>query len=140
MGVVDMVEVIISPTISVEEGKHEAEIARVEDRTPEGYKFTYIDFFFKLENDVEIKLGFPKPEKPTEGCGLVKFMKKLRPNLKVGDKFELNDLIGTKVSFLTHNETTDKGEFARIVPDSIKLVPDSTKLKQKSGGGVLGAY
>lgn len=116
---VSNLELVVEEAMKVEEGSHEAEISKVEIRnTAQGWK--YCDIFFQLENEVEVKCGFPA-KKLTATSSLGIFVKKFMP-IETGEKVDLKKLIGRKVKFVTSNEKTEKGEFARVVKESIKAV------------------
>jgi len=111
-------ELLVEEAVKVEDGSHEAEISNIEIRnTPQNY--VYCDIFFKLSDGVEVKCGFPA--KITSNSSLGVLVKKFMP-IKAGEKVDLKKLIGRKVKITTFNKKTDRGEFARVVKESITVV------------------
>ncbi len=112
-------EFVVAPAKTIPEGPHKAVISGIEIRnTPQGFK--YVDFYFKVtdvEGEPEVKHGFP--HNTSEKSSLVQFVSRLMP-VKTGEKLNLNNLKGRKVKFVTYNQKTEKGEFARITPESIQ--------------------
>lgn len=102
----------------IPEGKHEAVITRIEERTE---PYHYIDIFFKLDNETEIKYGAPATV--SERSKLGKLLISLGAKLIPGEKIDLEKaLLNKKVTLMTVNETSERGTFARIVDGSVRPI------------------
>lgn len=101
----------------IEDGKHEGLIVGVYHRT---VPFGYIDVSIKEKvTEAELKVGYSA--KITHGTGLGKLLLAMGVKLDVGDKIDLNsELLGREVEFITSNEETDKGVFARVLRGTVK--------------------
>jgi len=109
------IELEVKEIKTIEEGKHTGKITRIEERTE---PYHYIDIFIELENGIELKYGCPASISTQSKLGktLNQFTE-----LEPGEKINIEKtLVGKKVTFMTINETTDRGTFARIVDGSIK--------------------
>lgn len=107
----------VEPTTVIPDGKHDGLITAVKHREE---PYGYIDVFIKeKKTEAELKTGFP--DKITERTSLGKFLVKMGTVVEVGIKIDLNsELLSREVSFMTENEETDKGIFARIIRGTIK--------------------
>lgn len=103
----------------IKDGNYEGKIVRVEYRTD---PFKYTDYVIDC-NGMELKYGCPSKIVVDEAG------KPLNQNAKLLSELGLlqekgNDsenAIGSEVTFMVLNKTTDKGTFANIVADSVKL-------------------
>ena len=116
------VELVVEESKRIEEGKH---VGKIVDITYRDEPFQYIDFHIEIpEKQVVLKAGYPARITPDSSLG--KLLKRLELELKIGEKITLSTLrkklLGKDVAFLTQNEETDLGTFARIVPSSLKKV------------------
>lgn len=107
----------VKPTMIIPDGKHEGIIIKIEHRAE---PFGYIDISIKeKKTEAQLKLGFP--DTITERTGLGKFLTKMGTDFIVGNKIDLNkELLARKVTFMSENEETDKGVFARVIPSTVK--------------------
>jgi len=107
----------VEECVVISDGKHEGIITELEHRTD---PFSYIDIHIKEKvTGAKLRVGFPG--KITIGTGLGKFLSRMDVLLAVGVKVDLSkELLGAEVTFLTQNEESDKGIFARVMPDSVK--------------------
>jgi hypothetical protein len=114
------IELEVKEALKIDEGKHEGTITGVEERTE---PYHYIDVFITATfKDKEVVLKYGCPATLSENSKLGKLVKAVAGELEVGSKVNLEKtLIGKKVTFVTVNETTDRGTFARIADGSIKL-------------------
>lgn len=107
----------VQKKIEIEDGKHTGEIVRLEYREE---KYRYTDVFIKLDGEaVELKYGCPTfvSENSKLGKLLVEFGAVLREGETVNpDKV----LLGRRCSFMTLNESSEQGTFARVVVGSVK--------------------
>ncbi|MHA1865010.1 MAG: hypothetical protein ACTSWZ_00765 [Candidatus Heimdallarchaeaceae archaeon] len=119
----EMVKLVPKKVVEIPEGKHTFELTKVELRTE---PFEYLDFYFKLtdvEGNPEVKYGVPynfsvgKDGKPRSK--LAKLLEKL--GVDVTKEIDTDELVGIEGTVMTINEETDRGVFARIVPESIKV-------------------
>ena len=114
-----MVELVVETPKSLEEGKHEGVITRVEYRDE---PFAYTDIYIKTKSkdgEVEIKYGCPTKVTPQTKLGKVlkAFGAKLEPGTKVDPE---KILVGRKCTFMTVLEETERGTFSRVVDGSLK--------------------
>jgi len=107
----------VKPTLIISEGKHTGIITKLQHRT---VPFGYIDIFIKeKKTEAELRAGFG--DKITERTALGKFLVKMGVNLEVGVNIDLQkELLGREVTFMSENEETDKGVFARIIRGTVK--------------------
>jgi hypothetical protein len=119
------IELEVKKSITVDEGKHTGVISRIEQRNVDyqGDVITYIDVFISNvdgNKDLELKYGAPAAISERTKLGkLLSNFTKLEPGKKVDiEKILLNQ----KVQFMTINEETDRGTFARIVDGSLKPI------------------
>jgi len=111
-----MVKLKVKESISIEDGLHTGKVDRIEYRTD---PYEYTDVIVKLDDkDVELKYGCPTNLSTTSKLGR---LLSIFGELKVGAEVDIDKaLIGKKVQFQTVTEKTPKGEFARIIGESIK--------------------
>lgn len=104
--------------IRLDDGRHEGEIVRIEYRE-EPYEYTDV-IIKETETELEIKYGCPTSV--SEASKLGRLLAAIsKEDIEPKKKYDPEKiLVGKKVSFMTMNEKSDKGEFARIVADSIK--------------------
>ena len=110
---------VVKPTTVIADGRHEGIITDIARRTD---PFGYIDILIKeKKTKAELKLGYP--DTITERTGLGKFLVKMGHDFSVGDKIDLYHLLlGKPVSFMTENEETEKGVFARVILGTVKPI------------------
>lgn len=108
---------VVEEVIEIPDGMHEGLITTLVHRDD---PFEYVDIHIKeKDSEATLKVGFPM--KLTTGTGLGKFLTKMGVDLAVGAKIDLsNELLGAEVIFMTQNEETDKGTFARVIKDTVK--------------------
>lgn len=107
----------VKESISIPEGKHNAEITRIE--LDERGGFRYIDVYYRLTKpDIELRSGCPANLSANSKLGkLISVFTKLKP----GKDMDIQKiLVGQKVTLMTINEETDRGTFARVVDGSVK--------------------
>lgn len=107
----------VEPTTVIEDGRHEGIIVGVSHRTE---PFGYIDVSIQeRKTEAELKTGYP--DKITKNTSLGKLLVKMGTVVEVGIKIDLNsELLTREISFMTENEETDKGVFARVIRGTIK--------------------
>ena len=109
-------ELEVKEPLSLEDGKHEGVITRIEYReTP--YKYT--DIYIK-EKTSELDLKHGCPTSVSTNSKLMKLLAKfteIRKGIKVNPE---TALVGKEVVFMTITEGTERGNFVRIVDNSIK--------------------
>lgn len=105
--------------IKIEDGLHKGTIIDVDEReTP----YHYVDVHIEIEKSlIVVKAGFPASISEMSSLGelLVRFGTKIEADKEYDPEKILN---GKKVQFLTTTEKTERGEFARVVPESIKPI------------------
>ena len=117
-----MVEVEVKERKSIEEGKHDGKIMDVIDRRKPESEYEYTDYMIEMDG-VTLKYGVPTPVTVDEnGNPTTKHGKVLKALglLTKGSNPDPEKAIGMTISFVTINEETDKGAFARVVDGSIK--------------------
>jgi hypothetical protein len=109
-------------SITIPQGVHKGEITKVEERTSDkGY--VYIDVSVTV-GDVELKDGknpeirYGVPADLTQNTKLGKLLMAFgitQDQIVSGEPIDVEDVLktGTKVEYLTKDETTEKGTFAR---------------------------
>lgn len=111
-------EIQIEEVKRVEEGKQIGKIVQIDYREK---PYRYTDIVIELANGIRLKTGFPTSI--TQESKLGKLLIKFGIELKVGTKICLEDvLIGKAITFLTVNNETERGTFARVIQESIKQV------------------
>ncbi|RLF40489.1 MAG: hypothetical protein DRN12_05255 [Thermoplasmata archaeon] len=112
--------------MKIDEGRHTGRITRIEERTD---PYHYIDIYIETKTpkgSTELKYGAPMPKdgklRPTTKLGkLVETIANVKISPK--QKYDIEKLlVGREVSFMTVNEETDRGTFARIVDGSLKPI------------------
>jgi len=124
----DEFEIIGRESISIEEGKHTGKVSRIEKRDTK--EFVYLDVHVSVDGaekgdglPVTIKYGCPFDL--TVNTKLGRLMMNFgvpRSDIEAKRKVNVADVLkkGIKVQFLTQNEKTDNGIFARIVDGTLK--------------------
>lgn len=109
-------ELEVTKSISLEDGKHKGKISSVEYReTP--YKYT--DVFIK-EEKTEFELKFGCPTSTSEKSKLMRLLAKFQ-EIKPGDKVDPEKvLVGKDVTFMTITEEKNGKKYAEIIDDSVK--------------------
>jgi len=108
----------VEDTIKIEDGKHKGVIT---DIIYKDEPYNYVDIVIKEESqEIELKCGVPF--KITENTALGQILQNFGAELKVDKEIEIDDILkkDTKVEFLTKTEKTERGTFARIIPDTVK--------------------
>jgi len=118
--------IVVAKTRVIDEGKHDGTVANMKFRTSdEGYE--YLDIAVTVKDtegeDVDIKLGFPKYI--SEGSSFGKFLKATGFDFAVEQEIKLSTIekhiVGKKLNFQTQNKTSEKGTFATIIKETVKL-------------------
>lgn len=99
----------------IEDGKHEGIIVDVQYRTE---PYAYTDVIIELK-EMKIKAGYPTTL--ALGTKLADLMSRFGITLAVGQTVDPNEvLVGKPCQFMTIAETTQKGTFPKVLPDSVK--------------------
>jgi len=107
-------------SVKLEDGKYTGKIIDVKEREVKDY--SYVDIIVQEDNNKDFKLQTSFPANLTELSGLGRLFTKLTgKSIEAGKEYDLDELIGLKISFMIANTETDKGTFANIVRDTIKL-------------------
>lgn len=110
-------ELEVKESVSLEDGKHEGVISRVDYRE-EPYRYT--DTYIK-EKETEFELKFGCPTSSSTNSKLMKLLSKfqeIKPGMKVDPE---KVLVGKEVIFMTlQEEGKDKKKYTRIVDGSVK--------------------
>jgi len=124
-----MSEEIIKVTepVIIEDGKHKGKITKVVRSLPnaeEGRKYDYTELYVEVtdhDKKPEIRVGFPTSISELSSLG--KLLKKAGLDFSGKDGVPMKDikdhLIDKKITFLCKTESTDAGDFARILRDTI---------------------
>lgn len=111
-------EIPIEESKKLEPGTHKGRITKISYRI-EPYEYT--DVHIKLENDVEVKAGFPTSV--TEDSKLGKMLTRFGAILEIGKSIDPEKVLLNKdCTFQSINETTNKGTFPKIIGDSLSPV------------------
>lgn len=106
----------IKESVSLEDGRHEGVVSKIEYRT-EPYQYTDI-YIKEKKHEFELKYGCPSvvSERSKLGKLLGQFTE-----LKKGEKIDPEKvLVDKEVTFMTMQERTNDGTFTRIVDGSVK--------------------
>jgi len=117
----------VKTPITIEAGKHSGTITNMIRRPPsDNNLYDYLDFTVKMldiDDEPELKVGFPT--NLSELSKLGRFLKKSGFDFNEGDEIKLSDIkeaiVDKKITFLTNNEKSDAGEFARVLRDTIEF-------------------
>jgi len=115
-----MVKTKVQDTIKIEDGKHEGVIKELIEKTE---PYNYLDIVIKeKEQDIDLKCGVPVHV--TENSALGKILINFGATLEVDKEIDIDSYIkkNMKVEFSTITEETKKGNFARIVPQTLKPI------------------
>lgn len=122
-------------TIDIEDGLHKGKIITIDDRTPEGKDYSYLDVFIRTDvklddgKDLELKVGYPLPEEgegvsPNSALGEL-ISRFTGDDVEIDKEYELEDiLVGKQVQFQT---LTNKKGYAEILKQTLKLAVPQTK-------------
>lgn len=107
--------------LKIPDGLHEGVIIGIDNRTE---PYNYTDLVIETEVDeiiTPVKAGYAT--KLTESTKLGKLLQRFGVKPAVGTTIDLNKLlIGQKCQFQTVTESTKKGEFAKVLGDTVKPV------------------
>jgi len=109
----------IKEPIRIEDGTHDGVITAAHYRdTP--YDYTDFEIETKVDDRV-IKLSASYPTFIAPDSKLGKLLNRFGYVIKI-DKpaIDPDELIGKEVSFMTMTEKTDRGTFAKVIPESLK--------------------
>lgn len=114
-----MVKLPVKETKLIEEGKHTGKIMDIDSRDK---PYRYTDYIIDMGDGISVKYGVPTDISVDEkGNPMGKHAKLLKElGLLEKDNVETDKAIGMHVTFMTINETSDKGTFARVVDGSVK--------------------
>ena len=118
-----MAKIVAKKVVSIEDGVHTGTVTKVDQRT-EPYEYTDIHVE-DSETKIVMKAGAPS-RISVDGEGkpaskLAKLLMNLGMKITADAEIDTDELIGVKVKFQTKTESTDNGEFARIIPESLNL-------------------
>ena len=116
----------VQEPIIVPDGAHQGVIVATEYRT-EPYKYTDIIIEMPVgQKHIKVKYGCATPEIMTVKTKLGKLLLGFGINMSTGAKVTPEALIGKACVFMTVTEKSNKGEFVRVVADSVKpLQPEA---------------
>jgi|TARA_R100000501_G_C2611278_1_gene105836 hypothetical protein len=108
----------VKAVVLIEDGKHVGKITAVNYRDQ---PFKYTDLVIELKDGMTLKAGFPTIVSKESKLG--QLLEKFGAKMEVGTTIDPEQfLVGKGVSFLTQSETTPRGTFAKVIPNSIKPV------------------
>jgi len=109
----------------IADGLHEGTIVRLEEspREKRGRKFIYLDvYILEKKEGVELRAGYPANITPVSALG--KLCQRFGSGLDIGKEIEVEAILLNKpCTFVTVNEETKSGTFARVQRDSLKPMP-----------------
>lgn len=110
-------KLVVKELKKLEDGKHVGTIMNVSYREE---PFQYTDVFVQPDGvDFEVKLGIPTRLSGETKLG--KLLRKFGADLRPGEEVDLESiLLKRRVEFMTVNEETENGCYARIVDGSLK--------------------
>ena len=115
-------ELKIEEVKKIDEGKQIGKIVSVSYREK---PFEYTDLHIELQNGMQLKYGLPTSV--TIESRLGKALLAFGASLEVGGSVDPEKVfIGKGCQFLVTNEKTDRGTFAKIVPNTLKPVDPPT--------------
>lgn len=104
----------------IEDGTHEGIITAVEYRTK---PFDYTDLVIEFNDGLTIKYGVPTTVTMTSKLG--KLLIDFGASLEVGGSIDPDEVFpGKRCTFMTMNEKTKRGTFAKVVNDSVRPIKD----------------
>lgn len=117
--------IVVKEIVKIADGVHDGKITNIVYTNRESYD--YLDIYVETTdingNAVEIKTGVPL--NISELSMLGKLLKESGFKFNSGQEIKLSQIAkqfhGRKISFQTTTEKTEKGEFARIINDTIRF-------------------
>lgn len=126
---IDADVIVVTEPIRIDDGKHTGTITSVVRNLPnisEGRNFDYLDLTIKVTDnpkEPEVRAGFPT--NISELSSLGRLLKKAGMDFSEGEEITIADiktiLVNKNITFLSKNEKTEQGEFARILRDTIEF-------------------
>jgi hypothetical protein len=115
-----MVKTKVQKAVKIDDGRHEGVIKDVVEKQQ---PYNYLDIVIK-EKDLDIDLKCGVPVHITENSALGRILINFGATLEVNKEVDSDDYIkkGMKVEFSTITEETKKGNFARVVPHTLKPI------------------
>lgn len=128
-------------SISIPEGKHRGKITNIEQRVSKKEGYEYLDVHVSVDGLknakgelVSIKYGAPFDVTNIDCCTVATFIGNTKlgkllmkfgvteEQIKSGESIDVEKFLkkGRDVQFMTKDEETDRGTFARIVEDTLK--------------------
>ena len=119
------IELEVKETLDIEEGKHTGEIVDVQQRKVESKDgketFDYIDLILSIDAYDKVTLKQSVPANLSAKSKLGQLVERFGGNLDSGSKIDIVSVFkGKKVDYMTMNEDTGRGVFARVVDGSLK--------------------
>lgn len=115
----DLVIEVQAPKL-IPEGQHTGTIKSIEvSERKQGV--VYIDVFVTCDgSDAILRAGYPQSSSPKTLLG--KLLTRFGANMKAGSKVSVNKILkpGSKVSYQTQDDETERGTFSRIIRDTLK--------------------
>lgn len=120
--------IIVTETIKIDDGKHTGIISNVTRDPPSDIRrYDYTDIEITVtdhKKKPQLKAGFPSTISDTSSLG--RLLINAGMDFSVDEHIKINDvkelLVDKEVTFLSKNEKTDKGEFSKIIRDTIEFV------------------
>lgn len=107
---------------TIEDGAHDGVITAVEYRQQ---PYEYTDIVIEFDSGIQLKAGYPTFV--NENSKLGQLLKRFGFVVAEGLKVDPDKLVGKKCSFMTMQEETSKGKFAKIIPKSVKPSGEQAK-------------
>lgn len=108
----------VTEKIAIPDGLHRGAITGVDYRK-EPFEYTDIVIAFIVgKKEIKLKAGYPTIVSDSSKLG--KLLTRFGVLLNVGSQVDPDVLIGKRCQFQTITENTKNGEFAKVLPDSVK--------------------
>ncbi len=121
--------IIVTAPVKIDEGRHKGKISDLVRNLPNqkaGRMFDYVDILVQVtdhEKMPELSVGFPT--NISELSSLGRLLIKSGLDFAENDQIKVSEikdhLVGKTITFLSKNEKTEGGEFARILRDTIEF-------------------
>lgn len=119
---------VVKTPVIIEAGKHKGKIVNVVRNLPSNEnKYDYIDLYVEIlepkKYETELRVGYPA--NLSELSALGRLIKKAGMDFSDGEEIKILDikdlLTDRDITFLTNNEKTEFGEFARVLRETIEF-------------------
>ena len=118
---------LVKKQVIIEAGIHEGKITNVVRNPPtDENKYDYIDIYIELsdmDDSPELRAGYPA--NISELSALGRLIKRAGMDFSEGEEIKVSDIkdliTDREITFLSNNEKTEYGEFARVIRETIEF-------------------